>query len=128
VTIESFELDPEARAYTDDEIIVKINAATEVITRAGSISAVARPIGTCEITSLHLVPSAARDNLDAMADVNRRYVNTNPAVGEYKLISIQVRKTGVKPKLEVDFDNQAVTGTQLPQKRSKKIRKKKRNH
>ena len=108
MVIESFELDPEAKVYTDDEIIDKINAAVKKISRANSVAKAARPIGICEITSIHLAMGTAKANLDTMNPLERGYVNTNPDPGEYKVISIQVKKEGPKkkPKLEVDHNSQ----------------------
>jgi len=41
MAIQSFQLDPNAVTYTDDEIVGKVNAATANITRAGSIEGTA---------------------------------------------------------------------------------------
>jgi hypothetical protein len=38
MAIQSFELDPNAAAYTDDEIVDKINSATSAITREAALS------------------------------------------------------------------------------------------
>lgn len=38
MAIQTMELDPNAVAYTDDEIIAKINAAATAITRASALS------------------------------------------------------------------------------------------
>lgn len=101
LSIESFELDPEAKVYTDDEIIDKINAAVKKISRANSITKAARPIGICEITSVHLATGTAKENLDAMNPLERSYVNTNPDPGEYKVVSIQVKKERPAKETEV---------------------------
>lgn len=52
----SFKLDPDAMAYTDDEIVGKINSASTgaIITRANSVSAVARPIVAGEVGAIEL--------------------------------------------------------------------------
>ncbi|KKN47449.1 hypothetical protein LCGC14_0662890 [marine sediment metagenome] len=56
--IKSFVIDPDAVAYTNDEIVDKINAATADITRASSVSAAARPIEALEVDSTELADSA----------------------------------------------------------------------
>lgn len=105
MAIQSFELDPNAQAYTDDEIITKINNASSNITRAGSVDAAARPLASNEVTSAELSASAAKDNLDAMADTARGYVQTDPQSGEFPIVAIQRTSAG---RLDVDYDNVAV--------------------
>ena len=93
-----FELDPNAASYTDDEIVGKVNAASAQITRADSVDAAARPIGTGEVTNTELDASAAKANLDAMADLDRGYVMTDPQSGEFPIISLQRAANGnLKP-------------------------------
>ena len=75
MAIASFQLDPNAQAYTDDEIVGKVNAASAQITRAGSVAAAARPIESGEVGDTELASGAAKDNLDAMGDTARGYVN-----------------------------------------------------
>ena len=41
MAIQSFQLDPNAQSYTDDEIVGKVNSATANITRAGCIEGTA---------------------------------------------------------------------------------------
>ena len=102
MTIERILLDPNAVAYTDDEIVGKVNAATANITRAGSVEAVARPIEDSEVDALKLAEDAAKLNLDAMVDLERGYIKTNPQTGEYKVTALQVTSNN---KLAVDKDN-----------------------
>ena len=93
-----FELDPNAASYTDDQIVGKVNTATDPITRAGAVSAAARPIGAGEVTNTELDASAAKANLDAMADLARGYVMTDPQAGEFPIISLQRAANGnLKP-------------------------------
>lgn len=112
----SFQLDPNAQSYTDDEIVGKVNTATANITRAGSVEATARPIASGEITDTEvnaaaaiagskLASTAAKDNLDALGDTERGYVKTDPLTGEFKVIAVQRDATG---KLDVDYDDVAV--------------------
>jgi len=92
-------LDPDAVAFTDDEIVGKVNAAAINITRAGSVEAAARPIVDAEITGPKLSSDAAKANLDAMVELERGYVKTNPQSGEYKVTALQVTSNN---KLAVD--------------------------
>ena len=111
MAIQSFQLDPNAQSYTDDEIVGKVNAATAQITRAGSVAAAARPIGAGEVGDTELAGSipntklavgVAKANLDAMVDTARGYVKTNPASGEFKVVAVQRDATG---KLDVEYDD-----------------------
>jgi hypothetical protein len=105
MAIQSMQLDPNAQAYTDDQIVGKVNTAAAQITRAGSIAAVARPIAAGEVDNTKLTATAAKANLDAMADVDRGYIQTKPVAGQFKVISIERDATG---KAKVDYDDVAV--------------------
>ena len=102
---QSFTLDPNAQAYTDDEIVGKVNAAATQITRASSVATAARPIGAGEVSNTELAAGVAKANLDAMTDTQRGYVKTDPATGEYPVISLQRDATG---KMDVDYDDQPI--------------------
>ena len=105
MTIQSIVLDPNAQAYTDDEIVGKVNAASAQITRGGSVAAAARPIGTGEVGNTELATGVAKTNLDAMADTGRGYVKTSPVSGQFKVISIERQADG---KAKIDYDDVAV--------------------
>jgi len=105
MAIQTMALDPNAAAYTDDEIIAKVNAASAQITRAGSVASAARPIGSGEVGSDELDSGAAKANLDAMSDTARGYVKTDPTAGQFKVVSIERQSDG---KLGVKYDDQAV--------------------
>lgn len=105
MAIQSMTLDPNAAAYTDDQIVGKVNAAAAQITRAGSVSAAARPIGAGEVTNTELAAAAAKANLDAITDTARGYVKTSPIATQFPVISIERDATG---KLEVKYDDVAV--------------------
>lgn len=105
MAIASFQLDPNAVSYTDDEIVGKINTATADITRADSVASAARPIGTGEVGSTELASGVAKANLDAMTDTARGYIKTGPTTGEFRVISVQRDAAG---KLDVDYDDVAV--------------------
>lgn len=115
MAIQSFQIDPNATYYTDDQIVGKVNAATANITRAGSVAAAARPIAANEVTAteiaagavsnVKLAGTAAKDNLDALADTARGYIKTNPTSGEFPVISVQRDANG---KVDVDYDDVAI--------------------
>lgn len=105
MAIVSFQLDPNAAAYTDDQIVGKINAASANITRASSVAAAARPIVANEITDTELAAGVSKTNLDAMADTARGYIKTSPTTGEFPVVNIQRDATG---NLDIDYDNVAV--------------------
>ena len=56
--IQTFTVDPGAEALTPDEVVAKVNAASDDITRASSVSAAARPIEALEITDAELATDA----------------------------------------------------------------------
>ena len=105
MALQSLILDPNAAAYTDNEIVGKVNAASAQITRADAVSAAARPIADSEVTSAKLASGVAKANLDSMADTARGYIKTNPASGQYKVVSIERQADG---KLKTDYDDVAV--------------------
>ena len=112
MAIQSFQLDPNAASYTDDQIVDKVNTATTTISRASAVDAAARPIAAGEVdttelaagavTNTELDASAAKDNLDALADSARGYVKTNPQTGEFPVIDIQRAAGG---NLDVNYDD-----------------------
>ena len=105
MAIASMTLDPNAAAYTDDEIVGKVNTATAQVTRANAVAAAARPIADAEVTSTKLGAGAAKSNLDAMADTARGYVKTSPTSGQFKVVAIERQAEG---KLKVEYDDVAV--------------------
>ncbi len=105
MAIQSMVLDPNAASYTDDEIVGKVNTATAQITRASSVAAAARPIGSGEVTNTELAASVAKANLDAMTDTARGYIKTSPVTGQFKVVSIERQADG---KLKTDYDDVAV--------------------
>jgi hypothetical protein len=98
-------LDPNAAAYSDNEIVGKINAATAQITRAAAVAAAARPIAAGEVDNTALASGTAKANLDALADTVRGYVKTSPISTQFKVVAIQRDATG---KLQVTYDDVAV--------------------
>lgn len=105
MAIATFQLDPNAQSYTDDQIVGKVNTATANITRASSVDAAARPIASGEVGSTELASTAAKDNLDALADTSRGYIKTAATTGEFKVVSLQREADG---KLGIDYDDVAI--------------------
>jgi hypothetical protein len=105
MAIQSMTLDPNAAAYTDDQIVGKINTAAAQITRAGSVAAAARPIAALEVDNTKLAAGATKANLDAMTDTARGYIKTNPIAGQFPVVSIERDAAG---KTKVDYDDVAV--------------------
>lgn len=118
MAIATLTIDPAAGAQpTPNEIIAGVNAATDDITRAGSVDPSARPIETDEIgadeiadgsvTDAELSATAARDSLRNMADVDRGVVLTRPVVtsGDFKIIAVKRTAAGL---VEADYDDVAV--------------------
>ena len=62
-------------------------------------------IAATAVSNAKLASTAAQDNLDALSDVNRKYIKTNPVTGEFKVISIHRQADG---KLDVEYDDVAV--------------------
>ena len=136
MAIVSMQLDPNAVAYTDDQIVGKVNTATAQITRTSSVAAAARPIAAGEVgateiaagaiksklggeadgnklvsaslaaaaavTNAQIAVGQAKASLDAMTDLTRGYIKTNPAVGEFKVVSIHRQADG---KLDVEYED-----------------------
>ena len=110
----SFQLDPAAVVYTDDDIVGKVNSASANISRAGAVTAAARPIESGEVDTTELADGAvesgkldagvAKANLDTMTETDRGYIKTDPAVGEFKVLAIHRDSAG---KLDIDYDDEA---------------------
>jgi hypothetical protein len=105
MAIQTMVLDPTAGPMTGDAIITAINAGSTAITRASSVSAAARPIGSAEVASANLADGVAKANLDAMADTARGYVKTSPVAGQFKVVAVQRQADG---KLAASYDDVAV--------------------
>jgi len=105
MAIQSFQLDPDATALSDDDHVAAINNASANITRAGSVDAVARPLVAGEVSNTELANTAAKDNLDALADTARGYIQTNPITGEFPVTAVQRNAAG---DLDVEYDDVAI--------------------
>ena len=125
---QTFLLDPNAQAYTDDQIVGKVNAASAAISRADAIDGAA--LGACDLddigdgstnkgytgteqTKLSGIAESAtadqtgteiRDLIIALADDARQIVITEPVSGEFKVVSIQRDASG---KAKIAYDDVA---------------------
>lgn len=122
----SFVLDPNAQAYTDDEIVGKVNAAAVAITRADAIAGAALgavnldDVGDGE-TRLAMTNGEAakladieadatadqtgpeiRDLIVAITEMERKIVISDPQTGEFKILAVQRDSTG---KMRIDYDD-----------------------
>jgi len=125
MAIQSFQLDPNAQSYTDDEIVAKVNAATAKVdadqlddgstnkcytgteqTKLAGIedSATADQTGDEIVTAIDSGSSAiTRESALSQDDLN--IVKTAPTTGEYKVKNIHRDSSG---KLDVEYDDTAV--------------------
>ena len=71
MAIQTMTLDPNAASYTDNQIVDKVNAASNQITRASSVAAASRPIGSGEIDATALAAGAIKTKLAAETDGNK---------------------------------------------------------
>jgi len=71
MAIQSFQLDPNAASYTDDQIVGKVNTAAAQITRANSVGVAARPIAASEVTATEMAAGAIKTKLAAETDGNK---------------------------------------------------------
>lgn len=104
MAVQTLSIDPNATSLSDNQVVDKINTATNQITRADSVDAAARPIGAGEvgsteiadgsITSTDLDSSAARDNLKAMSPLTREVILTNPQSGEFPVLDVKRDASG----------------------------------
>ena len=103
MAIQTMVIDPQAaEELTPDQVIAKINAASDNISRAASVEAAARPLVDGEVTAAKVDAGVAKANLDSMADLDRGYIKTDPGVGQFKIISQERMADG---KLEIKYDD-----------------------
>uniref|UniRef100_A0A6M3IHZ3 Uncharacterized protein n=1 Tax=viral metagenome TaxID=1070528 RepID=A0A6M3IHZ3_9ZZZZ len=128
MAIQSFQLDPNAQSYTDDEIVGKVNAASASITRSGCLAgatlsacdaddlsesaskkwaaesgAQVNPTGAEIITAINGAATAITRE-GALDQDSLKLVKTNPTTGEFYVKNIQRDATG---KLDVEYDDTA---------------------
>lgn len=113
MAIEKIYLDPNAAAYTDDEIVGKVNSATANITRAGAIEGTAASaLDSDDIaegaTNLYeagdMTAAEIRDAIVGLADDAREIVISRPQTGQKKIYAIQTHSDG---KQEVEQNDTA---------------------
>ena len=123
MAIQSFQLDPNAASYTDDEIVGKVNTATATISRAAAIDATALSgidsddiiegssnlyeagdmTGDAIIAAIDAGSSAiTRETALSQDDLN--IVKTNPTTGEFPIKNIHRMSDG---KLDIEYDDVA---------------------
>jgi len=118
---QSFVLDPNAQAYTDDEIVGKLNTATAKVTRVGFTDldkvdegTTKKSVTDTEKTKLGGIEDNAtadqtgaeiRDAVVGLSDTERKIVLTDPQTGEFPVVSVERKSDG---KLNVQYDDVAV--------------------
>jgi hypothetical protein len=95
-------LDPNAAAYTDDEIVGKINSATAQITRASSVAAAARPIATGEVSATLIAAGAIKTKLNGEVDGNK--LTTSELATAAAIANTQVASGLAKANLDAMTD------------------------
>lgn len=122
MTIQSMELDPNAQAYTDDEIVGKVNAATAKVTADQTQDGAVNKVFTAtDETKLTGIEAGAKDDqtgdemvvaINAGTDVLDRsdvidydalnIVKTGPPSGGFKVKQVDRTSDG---KLDVKYDD-----------------------
>jgi len=122
MAIQSMQLDPNAAAYTDDEIVGKVNAATAKVDADQLEDGTTNKVySDTEKTKLSGIDEGAKvdqdgDNIiaaidagaasitreDALSQDDLKIVKTNPAVGEFPIKNIHKDVAG---KMDVEFDD-----------------------
>jgi hypothetical protein len=102
MAIQSFVLDPNAQAYTDDQIVSKVNTASTQITRAGSVAAAARPIGAGEVGATEMAAGAIKSKLNGEADGNK--ITTGELAAAAGVTNAQVATGLAKTNLDAMAD------------------------
>ena len=131
MAIQSFQLDPNAQSYTDDEIVGKINSASAQITRSSAVDADALADGTTnkvytateqsklggiednatadqtgdEMVTAINSGSSAITREDALSQDDLKIVKTNPTTGEFYVKNIHRDSSG---KLDIEYDDTVV--------------------
>lgn len=90
--------------------VIEYDIVNSILERVGTnelqdSAIAAAKIAATAVDNTKLATTAAMDNLDAQADVDRKYVKTNPTSGEFKVISVHRQADG---KLDVEYDDVAV--------------------
>lgn len=102
MAIQTMVLDPNAVAYTDNEIVGKVNTATANITRASSVAATARPIATGEVGATELTAGAIKSKLSGEADGSK--LTTSELAAAAAIANAQVAAGQAKANLDAMTD------------------------
>lgn len=105
MAIASFQLDPNAQSYTDDEIVGKVNAASAQITRADAVDAAAVDMDGDDMVTAINAGTSAITREGALSQADLKIVKTNPTSGEFKVTAIHRQADG---KLDIEYDDTAV--------------------
>ena len=100
--IQTMVLDPNAVSYTNDEIVGKVNAAAANITRAGAVSAAARPIAVGEVSATELAAGAIKTKLNGEADGSK--LTTSELAAAAGVTNAQVAAGAAKANLDAMAD------------------------
>jgi len=120
MAIQKIYLDPNAATYTDNQIVDKINTASNQVTRANAVNADSLEDGSTNIayTALEgaklagieagaeINPTATeiRDGIVGLPDLDRKIVISRPLSGQKKIIAIQTHSDG---KTEIEQNDTA---------------------
>jgi regulator of protease activity HflC (stomatin/prohibitin superfamily) len=102
MAIQSLVLDPNAQAYTDDQIVGKVNTASAQITRASSVAAAARPIADGEVATAKIAAGAIKAKLTGESDGNK--LTTSELAAAAGVTNAQVATGQAKANLDAMAD------------------------
>jgi hypothetical protein len=102
MAIQTMTLDPNAASYTDDQIVGKVNTATANITRAGSVTATARPIAALEVDAAKIAAGAIKTKLNGEADGSK--LTTSELAAAAGVTNAQVAAGAAKANLDAMAD------------------------
>jgi hypothetical protein len=102
MAIQSMVLDPNAQSYTDDQIVGKVNTASAQITRASSVAAAARPLGSGEVGATELAAGAIKTKLTGEADGSK--LTTSELAASAGIVNAQVVAGQAKTNLDAMAD------------------------
>ena len=102
MVIQSMQLDPNAASYTDNQIVGKVNTATDQITRTSSVAAAARPIAAGEVDATALAAGAIKTKLTGEADGSK--LTTSELAAAAGVTNAQVATGQAKANLDAMTD------------------------
>lgn len=124
MAIASFQLDPNAQSYSDDEIVAKVNAATDTVSADKISDGTNNKVYTSDeqfkLTGIESNATADQDGdeivtainsgsssitrEDALSQDDLNIIKTNPVAGEYKVKNIHRDSSG---KMDIEYDDVA---------------------